>query len=44
VQEVHQYAQDSAKELESGRCTINMQMQANVHKFYEKKLNEILNK
>jgi hypothetical protein len=44
VQEVHQYAQDSAKELESGRCTINMQMQANVHKLYEKKLNEILNR
>jgi hypothetical protein len=43
VQKVHQYAQDTAKELESGRCTLNMQMQANVHKLYEKKLNDILN-
>jgi hypothetical protein len=43
VQEVHQYAQDNAKELESGNCTLLKQVQANVHKEYERKLNEILN-
>jgi hypothetical protein len=44
IQELHQFAQENAKDLETGYCTMNMQIQANIHKLYEKKLNDILNR